>query len=90
MLCGSIISIFIEDDVLQLIIQKVYNERVVETFDLIPTLALISGGLVIGNKLILSSYHALVRWQHRRDKIRELTRRLSFTSFRSVRSHVGN
>jgi hypothetical protein len=64
MFYGSILNIFIED-VPQLMIQILYNQRVV-TFDLVPTFAIISGGLVIVNKLILSLYHLIIRWQHQR------------------------
>ncbi|UZO13547.1 uncharacterized protein OCT59_005044 [Rhizophagus irregularis] len=44
---------------------------------------------VIANKLVLRSYHALLRWNHRRDKIREYNRnrRLSAASIRSIRSN---
>ncbi|PKY57619.1 hypothetical protein RhiirA4_549733 [Rhizophagus irregularis] len=85
-LWGSFINIFAED-IPQLIIQILYYNSVV-TYDLIPTLVLISGGLVIINKLILRSYHAIVRWYHRRDKIRNFIRRLSASSIRSLRSNV--
>ncbi|POG58553.1 hypothetical protein GLOIN_2v1885764 [Rhizophagus irregularis DAOM 181602=DAOM 197198] len=90
MLWGSIISIFIED-VPQFIIQWLYYNSVI-TYDLIPTLALASGGLVIGNKLITRSYHALLRWSHRRDKVKEFIKRghLSAASIRSIRSNVEN
>ncbi|RGB41177.1 hypothetical protein C1646_752438 [Rhizophagus diaphanus] len=47
-----------------------YFDDSVVTYDLIPSLGL----LVIENKLILRSYHALVRWYHRRDKIRDFNR----------------
>ncbi|RGB23568.1 hypothetical protein C1646_774296 [Rhizophagus diaphanus] len=62
----------------------------VVTYDLIPSLVIISDGLVILNKLILRSYHALIRWYHRRDKIRELIRirHLSAGSLRSIRTNV--
>ncbi|PKY29893.1 hypothetical protein RhiirB3_446711 [Rhizophagus irregularis] len=90
MLWGSIISIFIED-VPQFIIQGLYYNSVI-TYDLIPALALASGGLVIGNKLILRSYHVLLRWIHRRDKIKEFNKRrhLSAASIRSLRSNFEN
>ncbi|PKY61970.1 hypothetical protein RhiirA4_432189, partial [Rhizophagus irregularis] len=90
MLWGSIINIFIED-VPQIIIQGLYYNSVI-TYDLIPSLAIASGGLIILNKLILRSYHALIRWIHRRDKINEYNknRRLSAASIRSIRSNVGN
>ncbi|GBC29470.2 hypothetical protein GLOIN_2v1791295 [Rhizophagus irregularis DAOM 181602=DAOM 197198] len=90
MLWGSIINIFIED-VPQIIIQGLYYNSVI-TYDLIPSLAIASGGLIILNKLILRSYHALIRWIHRRDKINEYNknRRLSAASIRSIRSNFGN
>ncbi|PKY50367.1 hypothetical protein RhiirA4_466824 [Rhizophagus irregularis] len=62
MLWGSIINIFIED-VPQIIIQGLYYNSVI-TYDLIPSLAIASGGLIILNKLILRSYHALIKWIH--------------------------
>ncbi|PKK65195.1 hypothetical protein RhiirC2_809337 [Rhizophagus irregularis] len=90
MLWGVIINIFVED-IPQIIIQGLYYNSVI-TYDLIPSLVLASGGLVIANKLILRSYHALLRWNHRRDKIREYNRnrRLSAASIRSIRSNVEN
>jgi hypothetical protein len=90
MLWGSIINIFIED-IPQIIIQGLYYNSVI-TYDLIPSLAIASGGLIILNKLILRSYHVLIRWIHRRDKINEYNknRRLSAASIRSIRSNVGN
>ncbi|PKY55866.1 hypothetical protein RhiirA4_505513 [Rhizophagus irregularis] len=90
MLWGSIINIFIED-VPQIIIQGLYYNSVI-TYDLIPSLVIASGGLIILNKLILRSYHALIRWNNRRDKIKEYNknRRLSAASIRSIRSNVGN
>jgi hypothetical protein len=90
MLWGSIINIFIED-VPQIIIQGLYYNSVI-TYDFIPSLAIASGGLIILNKLILRSYHALIRWIHRRDKIKEYNknRRLSAASIRSIRSNVGD
>ncbi|PKY54591.1 hypothetical protein RhiirA4_473482 [Rhizophagus irregularis] len=71
-LWGSFINIFAED-IPQLIIQILYYNSV-ETYDLFPLLVLISGGLVIVHKLILRSYHVIVRWYHKRDKIREFIR----------------
>ncbi|RGB28059.1 hypothetical protein C1646_768306 [Rhizophagus diaphanus] len=87
-LWGSFINIFAED-IPQLIIQILYYNSVV-TYDLIPSLVLISGGLVIMNKLILRSYHALIRWHHRHDEIIDLNRNrhLSAGSIRSIRSNV--
>ncbi|GBC21434.1 uncharacterized protein OCT59_005050 [Rhizophagus irregularis] len=87
MLWGVIINIFVED-IPQIIIQGLYYNSVI-TYDLIPSLVLASGGLVIANKLILRSYHALLRWNHQRDKIREYNRnrRLSAASIRSIRSN---
>ncbi|GBC27317.2 hypothetical protein GLOIN_2v1885764 [Rhizophagus irregularis DAOM 181602=DAOM 197198] len=87
-LWGSFINIFAED-VPQLIIQILYFNSVV-TYDLIPSLVLISGGLVIMYKLILRSYQALTRWCHRRDEIRNFIRdrRLSAGSIRSLRSNI--
>ncbi|RGB34263.1 hypothetical protein C1646_760736 [Rhizophagus diaphanus] len=87
-LWGSFINIFAED-IPQLIIQILYFNSVV-TYDLIPLFVLISGGLVIINKLILRSYHAIVRWYHWRDKIRNFIRdrHLSASSIRSIRSNV--
>ncbi|GBC21452.2 hypothetical protein GLOIN_2v1885764 [Rhizophagus irregularis DAOM 181602=DAOM 197198] len=90
MLWGVFISIFVED-IPQIIIQGLYYNSVI-TYDLIPSLVLASGGLVIANKLVLRSYHTLLRWNHRRDKIREYNRnrRLSAASIRSIRSNVEN
>ncbi|RGB33837.1 hypothetical protein C1646_788107 [Rhizophagus diaphanus] len=90
MLWDVFINIFVED-IPQIIIQGIYYNSV-RTYDLIPSLVLVSGGLVIGNKLILRSYHALLRWNHQRDKIREYNRdrRLSAASIRSIRSNVEN
>ena len=87
-LWGSFINIFAED-VPQLIIQILYFNSVV-TYDFIPSLVIISGGLVIVHKLILRSYHVIVRWYHKRDKIREFirNRRLSAGSIRSIRTNV--
>ncbi|PKK42436.1 hypothetical protein RhiirC2_804496, partial [Rhizophagus irregularis] len=86
-LWGSFINIFAED-IPQLIIQILYYNSV-ETYDLFPLLVLISGGLVIVHKLILRSYHVIVRWYHKRDKIREFirNRRLSAGSIRSIRTN---
>ena len=50
MLWGSIINIFIED-ISQIIIQGLYYNSVI-TYDLIPSLMLTSGGIVIVNKCI--------------------------------------
>ncbi|GET60513.1 hypothetical protein GLOIN_2v1885764 [Rhizophagus irregularis DAOM 181602=DAOM 197198] len=87
-LWGSFINIFAED-IPQLIIQILYFNSVV-TYDFIPSLVIISGGLVIMNKLILRSYQALIRWRHRRDEIRNFIRdrRLSAGSIRSLRSNI--
>ncbi|GBC27296.2 hypothetical protein GLOIN_2v1885764 [Rhizophagus irregularis DAOM 181602=DAOM 197198] len=87
-LWGSFINIFAED-IPQLIIQILYFNSVV-TYDFIPSLVIISGGLVIMNKLILRSYQALIRWCHRRDEIRNFIRdrRLSAGSIRSLRSNI--
>ncbi|UZO02582.1 uncharacterized protein OCT59_021061 [Rhizophagus irregularis] len=87
-LWGSFINIFAED-IPQLIIQILYFNSVV-TYDLIPSLVLISGGLVIMNKLILRSFHMLIRWCHRHDEIIDFNRNrhLSAGSIRSIRSNV--
>ena len=88
-LWGSFINIFAED-IPQLIIQILYYNSVV-TYDLIPTLVIISGGLVIMNKLILRSFHILIRWCNRHDEIIDInrsTRHLSAGSIRSIRSNV--
>ncbi|POG79002.1 hypothetical protein GLOIN_2v1531351, partial [Rhizophagus irregularis DAOM 181602=DAOM 197198] len=58
MLWGVFIIIFVED-IPQIIIQGLYYNSVI-TYDLIPSLVLASGGLVIANKLVLRSYHALL------------------------------
>ncbi|RGB40402.1 hypothetical protein C1646_753350 [Rhizophagus diaphanus] len=87
-LWGSFINIFAED-IPQLVIQILYFNSVV-TYDLIPSLVLISGGLVIINKLILRSYQALIRWYHQHDEIIDFNRNrhLSAGSIRSIRSNV--
>ncbi|RGB22166.1 hypothetical protein C1646_776527 [Rhizophagus diaphanus] len=87
-LWGSFINIFAED-IPQLTIQILYYNSVV-AYDLIPSLVLISGGLVIMNKLILRSYQVLIRWCHWRDEIIEFNRNrhLSAGSIRSLRSNV--
>ncbi|CAB4414758.1 unnamed protein product [Rhizophagus irregularis] len=87
-LWGSFINIFAED-IPQLIIQILYYNSVV-TYDLIPSLVIISGGLVIINKLILRSFHLLIRWCNRHDEIIDFNRNrhLSAGSIRSIRSNV--
>ncbi|GBC25777.2 hypothetical protein GLOIN_2v1885764 [Rhizophagus irregularis DAOM 181602=DAOM 197198] len=87
-LWGSFINIFAED-IPQLIIQILYYNSVV-TYDLIPSLVIISGGLVIVNKLILRSFHLLIRWCNRHDEIIDFNRNrhLSAGSIRSIRSNV--
>ncbi|CAB4414769.1 unnamed protein product [Rhizophagus irregularis] len=87
-LWGSFINIFAED-IPQLIIQILYYNSVV-TYDLIPSLVIISGGLVIMNKLILRSFHLLIRWCNRHDEIIDFNRNrhLSAGSIRSIRSNV--
>ena len=67
MFFGNIVHIMI-GDIPQFIIQIFYSLNVV-TYDLIPLLTLISGGLVLGNKLIMRSYYVLARFH--RHKIRD-------------------
>jgi hypothetical protein len=87
-LWGSFINIFAED-IPQLVIQILYFNSVV-TYDLIPLFVLISGRLIIMNKLILRSYHALIRWHHQHNKIIDFNRNkhLLASSIRSIRSNV--
>ncbi|RIA85737.1 hypothetical protein C1645_808122, partial [Glomus cerebriforme] len=84
MLWVSIANVFIED-VPQLIIQILYYQHVV-TYDINPSIGLITNGLIITNKLLLRSYDALVRC-HKHNKIRN-SRHISVDSIKSLKSNI--